>query len=144
MLLLLQPQRPALERGLVGGSPALLLSRAVHRRLQHFYLYKKKAAVFVVGRLSAVQEYRSTGNKTPFPPQIRYVSRVTGDKAILLAVMTFINPPLRCSGHGLVAATRSSVFSASAVLVFSLKTLRVYLSGQSCAVIMALSRATVL
>lgn len=93
MLLLLQPQRPALERGLAGGSPALLLSRAVHRRLQHFYLYKKKAAVFVVGRLSAVQEYRSTGNKTPFPPQIRYVSRVTGDKAILLAVMTFINLP---------------------------------------------------
>lgn len=90
MLLLLQPQRPALERGLAGGSPALLLSRAVHRRLQHFYLYKKKLQ-FLWWVVSL--QYRSTGNKTPFPPQIRYVSRVTGDKAILLAVMTFINLP---------------------------------------------------
>lgn len=41
-------------------------------------------------------QYRSTGAqeiRLLSPPQIRYVSRVTGDKAILLAVMTFINLP---------------------------------------------------
>lgn len=95
-----------------------------------------------MARLSAVQEHRKNDW---FSSKNRYVSRVTADKATLLAAMTFINLPYVV----LVMAwwlLRGLLYFLLVLLLFfpSKPYMFLYLSGQSRAIIMTLSRATVL